>query len=409
MKQLLFVLFIAIVYLVGCTPAGAPTGVDIPADNGTSVITSSPTHEPVPEPEPIEIRIQFAGDVLLHCGPINSSNIGTDIYDFRPSLRYIAPFIDGDLNIVNMETPVDVLGGNQDLTTFPRFNAPFEILEALDYAGFNLLIAANNHTFDRGFDGMIATIENFNRVGLAHTGAYIDQDAFNTPKIIDVSGIKIGVIAYTDSFNGLEVLLTEEQLQFASRRFRSYTTDDVPYMAQEIDRLREAGAELIIVSLHWGAEYINAPTAIERQIAEKLSEAGADVIMGHHAHVIQPVEWHYRSDGTRSLIIYDLGNFLADQTRLPWYEPRTQYSMLVSLNAIKQPDGTIELTSAEVLPTLIMRDRAGTTLGGVNNVSILPLFNGELPEFVEIADMRAWGRRAYEHVVYIVGEEWIRQ
>jgi len=360
-----------------------------------------------PDAELMGIRIQFAGDILLHRGPIEAARTGENTFDFRPFLRDIKPFIDGDLSIANMETPVDVLGGNQDITTFPLFNAPFEILEALQYAGFNHLISANNHSFDRGFDGLVATVNNFERVGIDHTGMNVDEAAFNTPTILDVNGIQVGIIAYTDSVNGLEPLVPDAMLPYAVRRFRSNTLDDIPYMAEDIARLRTAGAELVIVSLHWGAEYVDSPTEMQQLIARELSEVGADIIMGNHAHVIQPVEWHYRADGSRSFIIYSLGNFLADQTRLVTPIPRTQYGKLVSVQVVRESDGEIRLERAEVLPTLCMRDFTGNILGNADNISVLPIFDGEVPEFITDEEVRAWGRRAYEHVVNIVGEEFI--
>ena len=419
MKRLLAALLLLLL-LYGC--AGTPTTEETPPPSRDTLAQEeeppptpepspepepTPEPEPEPEPEPIEIRIQFAGDILLHRGPIDAARIGENTYDFRPFLRDIKPFLDGDLVICNMETPVDVLGGNRDITTFPLFNAPFEILEALQYAGFNHLFSANNHSFDRGFDGLIATVQNFERAGIAQTGMHIDEEAFNTPTILDVNGIQVGIIAYTDSVNGLESLVPEAMRPFAVRRFRSHTLDDLPSMAEDIANIRAAGAELVILSLHWGAEYVDAPTDMQRQIARGLSEVGADVIMGNHAHVIQPVEWHYREDGTRSLIVYSLGNFLADQTRLNPPIARTQFGMLVSLQVIKEPCGTIRLGACEVLPTLCMRDTTGNTLGIVDGISVMPIIGGELPEFVTNEELRAWGRRAYEHVTRIIGEEFI--
>ena len=411
MKRLLVIFVLLLVLLFGWLYWNAPEPAqELIAERPTPSRVSPTPREvkptPEPEPEPTEIRIQFAGDILLHRGPINAANVGPNTYDFRPFLRDIQPFVDGDLSIVNMETPVDVLGGNRDITTFPLFNAPFEILEALDYAGFNHLIAANNHSFDRGFDGLVATVQNFERAGLAFTGMYVDQEAFHVPTILDVNGIYVGIIAYTDSVNGLESLVPTAMRPYAVRRFRSHVMDDVPRMAEDIANLRTAGAELVIVSLHWGAEYVDAPTQMQRQIARALVERGADVIMGNHAHVVQPVEWHDREDGSRGFIMYSLGNFLADQTRLNPPIARTQFGKLVSLQVTRAPDGQITL-EAEVLPTLCMRDTSGRTLGIRDGISVMPLIGGELPDTVTDEALRAWGRRAYEHVVRIVGEEFI--
>lgn len=402
-------LFIPFLLLVGCTASRVYTSVP----DSELAFEISPQPEPTtayegePKAEQVAIRIQFAGDILLHQGPIEAARTSEHTFDFRPFLRDIKPFLAGDLSIANLETPIDVLGGNEDITAYPRFNAPFEILEALKDAGFNHLMTANNHAFDRGIDGLIATVAHLERIGLTHTGMNIDEEAFNTPTILDVNGIQVGMLAYTHSVNGLESLIPEEMRPFALRQFRSYTMGDVPMMAEDIINLREAGAQLIIVSLHWGEEYVDTPTQMQQLIASELSEAGADVIMGHHPHVIQPIEWYYRSDGSRSLIIYSLGNFLADQTRLVTPIERTQYGMLVNLDIVKEHSGEIRLVMAEVLPTLCMRDFDGTVLGAVDFVSVLPIFDGELPAFITDNEVRTWGRSAYEHVVNIVGEQFI--
>ncbi|MCL2445773.1 MAG: CapA family protein [Oscillospiraceae bacterium] len=370
------------------------------------------TTEPVtePPPQPVDIRIQFAGDALMHSGPIAAARVGQNeagynTYDFRPFLRDIAPFIrEGDLNIINMETPVDAYGNNTRISTWPRFNVPFEVLEALDYAGFNHLIAANNHTVDRGFPGIVATVDNFRRAGLSSTGMYSSEAQFNTPSVIDVHGVQVGIIAYTESLNGLDSLLTAHQHTFATRRFNFYdVTNGVPAMVADMNNLRAHGAEVIIVSLHWGAEYVNQPTVAQARFARALSEAGADIIMGHHSHTPQPIEWHTREDGSRGLIIYSLGNFLADQTRLTPPDSRTQYTKLVTANVRRYPDGTIVLGEADVLPIYIMRDRTGNTLGAPNRIALLPIINGELPEFVTPAYLRTRGRNAHSHLMRIVG------
>ncbi|MCL1991262.1 MAG: CapA family protein [Defluviitaleaceae bacterium] len=377
--------------------------------------------------EPVEIRLQFAGDVFLHWGPIEAARTGENTFDFRPFVTHIRPFIDGDLAIVNMEVPVDAFGQNEGLSSFPFFNSPFEILDAVQYAGFNHLISANNHSFDQGFQGLLNTVDRFERAGISHTGMHVDWDDFHTPTLIDVNGIQVGILAYTDSVNGLESLVPEASRAYAVRRFRSHVLDDVPDMIADMEALREAGAELVILALHWGEEYGNAPTEMQRVIAKALSEAGADVIMGKHPHTVHPVEWHEREDGTRTLIMYSLGNFIADQTRLTDasvqaqmsmgtdnsmgipFAGRTQFGMLVSLQVIRESDGRMTLETADVVPTLAMRDFSGQVLRHVDDVTIMPLIGGELPMFITDELYRTWGRVAYNHVVDIVGEAFIRQ
>jgi len=382
-----------------------------------SIMSSSPQYrsnqpyepttqpEPEPEPGPVEITLQFAGDVLLHQGPTGSSRLSPGVYDFRPTLTHIRPFLNADLSLVNMETPVDVLGDNRDITHWPRFNVPFEVLEALDYAGFDRLITANNHSVDRGFDGLLATINNIERAGLTQTGMYATQEDFDTLTVLDVNGVQVGLIAYTWSLNGLDPILTPEQNSFAVRRFNGYSLESIPAMAEDFARLREAGAEVVVVSLHWGLEYVDGPTNMQMQIGRALVEAGADIIMGHHSHTPQPLEWHEREDGSRGLIIYSLSNFLADQTRLNPPDPRTQYGMVVQVRVVRYPDGTIDLREVIVLPTVCIRDRAGTTLRVVDDITVLPIIGGELPAGFELFSEQA--RLAYAHMQRVVGDEWL--
>jgi len=383
-----------------------------PIDADDDILDDDADEEPYPDGAVVEkeIKIQFVGDILLHpryTGSVEIARTGANEFDFKPFLRDIKPFIDGDLAIANMETPVDVMGGNQDLSTFPWFNVPFEILDALVYTGFHHLIFGNNHIVDRGFDGMVASINNFNSVGLGQTGAYISLEDRDVPTIIDVDGIQVGIVAYADSLNGNDWKLTPEQHLFAVRRFRSHVLDDVAGMVKSANWLREQGAEVVVMSLHWGEEYVDYPSETQRLIARKLVEGGVDIIMGNHAHVVQPVEWHYREDGSRGFIMYSLGNFLADQTRLSPPIERTQFGKVVNVHISRDSQGQVSINEATVLPTLAMRDWQGDTLRFIDDISVLPVINGEVPEFVTNPGIRDWGRRAYDHLTRILGEDFI--
>lgn len=394
--------------------------------NGETIPTDTEDTEENPE----TIRLQFAGDVFLHQGPLDAARTGSNTFDFWPFLEHISPYINGDFVIANMESPVDAFGGNQQVAGWPYFNAPFEILEALTRAGFNHLSTANNHAFDKGMEGLLNTVGNLNRAGITHTGLSVNQEDFDTHTLIDVGGITIGVLAYTDVVNhqGL-ALMPQNSLSYAVRRFESTSLNDMPRMTNDITNLRAAGAELVVVSLHWGVEYDDEPTPLQRVIAEQLVDAGADIIMGHHSKTIQPVEWHTRADGSRGLIMYSLGNFVADQTRLfpnatsaqevlsrsndsglgnhVHFAGRTQFGALVSVDATRDDNGNVELTGVNVLPTLAMRDFSGTTLGRVDMVGVMPLSSGQLPEFVTNPDLRQWGQVAYEHINTIINREFI--
>lgn len=359
--------------------------------------------------QPTVISVQFVGDVFLHRGPIEAGRTGhnPETFNFNPFLTHIRPYLDADLRIANMETPVDVLGNNRDITTFPMFNAPFEILEALVYAGFDHVNTANNHSFDRHWAGLVATVENVERAGLTQTGMYTTPEERDVPTIMNINGVKVGFISYTDSVNGLESFVSPEQNQFGVRRFRSHVMDDVESMLADEVWLREQGAEVVIMSLHWGAEYVDEPTQMQRNIARALIDGGVDIIMGKHSHTPQPVEWHYREDGTRGFVMYSLGNFLADQTRLVPVDHRTQFGMLTTVEITRMPNGDINLTNADVLPTLTMRDFNGNVLRHRDDITVLPVIEGQLPEGFNDPLFRDWATRAYNHLNRIVGSDFI--
>ena len=375
------------------------------------------------EPEYTTITMQFVGDVFMHGGPIQAARTGDFTFDFKPFLTHIRPYINADLAIANMEVPVDARGGNRDVAGWPNFNTPFEILEAVQYAGFNHMVTANNHSFDFGLEGLLNTVNSFERAGLLQTGMNTGWGDYNTPTVVDVNGIKVGILSYTDSVNGLEHLVPEASRAYAVRRFTWGTLNDIPRMTDDMNAIREAGAEIVIVALHWGAEYGDEPIDMQRTFGRALVDAGADIIMGKHSHTVHPVEWHTRPDGTEGFIMYSLGNFLADQTRLfpnatgpndvlytGWNAPiasnfagRTQFGMIVGLSATRDADGVITLGEAEILPTLTMRDFTGNTLGIQDHITVLPLIDKEVPEFITEPDVRNWGRVAYEHVNRVVG------
>jgi poly-gamma-glutamate synthesis protein (capsule biosynthesis protein) len=347
----------------------------------------------------------------MHTTPVRHANTGGDTYDFTSFFEAIRPYIDGDLSICNMETPVDAYGGNKNLSGYPIFNAPYEILEALKFAGFDHLVTANNHSFDKKLYGLQNTLENISRAGLTSTGTYTSEEEFNTPTILDVNGLQVGIIAYTYSLNGLDTWVPSDLRPFAIRKFNDGSLTDIPRMTEDIENLRQAGAELVVVSLHWGAEYGDKPSAMQERIARALCEAGADIIYGTHSHSPHPMEWYTRGeDGRRSLIMYSLGNFAADQ--IAANRLKTQYGMLVDVTVTKSPDGSVTLDDCSVLPTLFYRERGYIPQGGYN-YSLIPLVSAELhgetrPGFMPDDAAWTWGRDAYAHVLKVAGGDFVR-
>jgi poly-gamma-glutamate synthesis protein (capsule biosynthesis protein) len=339
----------------------------------------------------------MAGDILLHKGPVHAAAAGGDAYNFAPFFSEIAPLIDGDLAICNMESPVDAFGGNQKISSYPMFNVPFEILPALRGAGFNFLLTANNHAFDKQWGGLVATRRNIEKAGFRFTGTYETQAQYDAHTLVDLGGLTVGILNYSDADNGMGAALPAETRPFAMRRFTTASTESVPAMSEEIQALRAAGAEFVVVALHWGAEYRDAPNDVQEEIAARLCDAGADVIMGGHAHCVQPVRWHEAPDGRSCLILYSLGNFFADQIALKPPLPKTQYGMLVGLTVRKDEAGQLRWRAVDYLPTLTYR-YAGED--GKTDYRLLP---ASAPASVA-EGARPGAQAAFDHVTGIVGE-----
>lgn len=374
----------------------------------TEPSTTAPPTTAEPDLSTPDIKIQFAGDVLLHAKPVSGAKTGENTYDFDPYFSQIREYVDGDLAICNMEGPVDAHGNNEKISYYPQFNSPYEILEGIKNMGFNFVTTANNHTFDQYLDGLINTRNNVIKAGLDFAGTNETQEQHDTYFIKEYNGIKIGVIAYSALDNGLSGAIPQEARSYVMRMFDSSPDSaDILTMISEIQACREAGAEFVIVSLHWGVEYVDTPPDGFEEIAHQLCDGGADIIMGNHSHCVQPIETYTanRVDGEKeTLIIYSLGNFFADQIALNM--PKTQYSMLVNVNIHKNKQGEIEFGECSYLPTLTYRYQKASGKWGFYLLPAGKMMDAEQrPEvFMSDSDWEKAGK-AWEHVTKVVGDD----
>ncbi len=384
-----------------------------PSDHIQSTTTTkaaTTTQPPVTEPDlsTPNLKIQFAGDVLLHSKPVSGAKTGENTYDFNPYFTQIKDYVDGDLSICNMEGPVDSYGNNQKISYYPQFNSPYEILEGIKNMGFNFVTTANNHTFDQHLEGLINTRNNVIKSGLDFTGTNETQEQHDTYFIKEYNGIKVGVIAYSALDNGLSGVIPKDARKYVMRMFSSSPdSPDILKMINEIQACKSAGAEFVIVSLHWGVEYVDTPPDGFQKIARQLCDGGADIIMGNHSHCVQPIEKYTatRAEGKKeTLIIYSLGNFFADQIALNM--GKTQYGMIVNVNIHKNKQGEIEFGECNYVPTLTYRYQKSN---GTYGFYLLPagkmMDAQERPEvFQTDADWQK-AKKAWEHVTKVVGDD----
>lgn len=322
-------------------------------------------------------KIQMAGDVLLHQTTAGDTVPGAaksgGTYDFHKYFSEIDEYIDADMALCDIEGTVDIYGGNKDLAYYPTFNIPHEILPCLKDIGFTGIVTANNHIWDYGSTGAYATVDNIKKEGLLEFGTYKSAADTKKPYIVDVNGIKVGVLAWTDSTNGS--YMDEEHIDFITKTFNSDDVSSADKILEDVNILKDNGAEFIIACIHWGVEYQDEPGDAQRQIAKKLIDGGVDFLMGNHPHCLQPMEKVSTTRNGKTVdrfVTYALGNFIGDQIVLAKEGLKTQQAAIVTINIQRNEDGSVDITSGEYLPVLT---HAYYKDGAKNDYKVLPMLS----------------------------------
>jgi poly-gamma-glutamate synthesis protein (capsule biosynthesis protein) len=221
-------------------------------------------------------------------------------YDFRPMFADLRPIVsDADLAVCHLEVPLSRTG--QDISSWPAFNAPPQLAMALRWAGYDACSTASNHSMDQGAQGVAATLKVMDRAGLRHAGMARNPNEANQHTILEVGGLRVGLLSYTYGLN--RGPLPSDQ------RWLVKTIDPGRILA-DARAARQAGAQFVVVLLHWGQEYRSTPTPSQRELANRLlATPEVDLILGHHVHVVQPIQ---RVDG--KWVAYGMGNSLSNQT-----------------------------------------------------------------------------------------------
>lgn len=285
----------------------------------------------------------MSGDVLLHEGlwataQHDAKRTGRGTMDFRPVLGDMRPVISGaDFAICHLETPLAPLGG--PYSGYPTFSVPPQIVPALKWEGYDACTTASNHSIDQGFDGLKRTIDDFDRVGLAHFGTVEKKAAAGHALLVDVKGVSVGLISATYGTNGIP-LPTDEPW--------SVPIIDPANILAMAHEARLEGAKIVIVALHWGLEYQNEPISDQTTVAETLTRSpDISFVYGHHAHVVQPYD---KVNGT--WVVYGLGNAIAQQETgvTGVYDGNT-----CRVTFTRRPDGSFRVTRLQYIPTMITK------------------------------------------------------
>lgn len=261
------------------------------------------------EKDPKTVTLTAVGDVLLH-GRVYGGLSKKSGYNFEDKLSNISGLLGKtDITVANLESII--AGKELGFSGYPKFNGPVEIGYTLKDLGVDMVTIANNHVLDKGEQGLLKSIANLEKIGLEYDGAYKSQEDKNRLRILERNGLKIAFVSYTKGTNGIKVPEGKDYL------VNSLMNTSVLKLAREIRNIRkDKSIDVVIVNLHYGEEYDLHPTIKQKEIATSIANAGADVILCHHPHVLQPAEWIETSHGTNTFVAYSLGNFFSGQNGL---------------------------------------------------------------------------------------------
>ncbi len=350
----------ALAVLTGCSPAE-------PAGDGAATATAATMATPT---APASFTVVATGDVLIHQGGALVQGAaaagqaqGVD-YDFSGVFADVAPVISGaDLAICHLETPVAPPQG--PFEGYPTFAVQPQIVDALAGAGYDTCSTASNHSLDAGAAGLVRTLDTLDAGGLGHTGTYRTEPDSQIPHLVTVDGVRVAHLSWTYGLNGIP----EPAGQSWAVNDFDPAAPQVDGMLAEAARARAAGAEVVIASVHCCTEYDADPSPAQTAIAAALlASPDVDLVFGHHAHVVQPIERMHSK-----WVAYGLGNHIAQQAR-----PVTYDSVIARFTFTRGPDGRYAVSIAEAIPTHIQPAGDG--------LAVVPAHPGE-PAYERVAEV----------------------
>ncbi|PUB09560.1 CapA family protein [Paenisporosarcina sp. OV554] len=310
MKKLI-ILFTLSLLLGSCSNLPANEISIKPAPVVNAMETDNPKEKTIPidvsleKPIVTSVQLVAIGDILIHQPVYWDAATPQGGYNFSSMFTKVKPFIEeADIAVANQETMIG--GAELGLSGYPLFNSPYEIGDALKEAGIDLVTLANNHTLDQGEKGIRNALAYWDRIGMAYTGAFKSNADRENIRTVNKNGIGFSFLSYSYGTNGLPVPEDKEYL---------INLINLSLIKQDVEKAK-ALSDVVVVSMHWGNEYEKEPNQMQLDLAKELSNMGVDIIIGHHPHVLQPMDWIERVDGSRTFVMYSLGNFLSAQDGL---------------------------------------------------------------------------------------------
>jgi poly-gamma-glutamate synthesis protein (capsule biosynthesis protein) len=311
--------------LAGCT--GSPVVITTAAPTPSSTTSSGP-------PAPRSFTLTAGGDILIHPALTDQAvaDGGAAGRNFLPLLAGIKDTLKSDLSICHLEIPLGTKDG--PFFGYPAFIAPPEVAKALVDVGYDSCSTASNHTLDRGVGAIQTTLDALDAVGLKHTGSFRTPEEAAAPLILDAGGVKVAQLSFTYGFNGIPL----------PDPWRANQINAAKILA-DARKAREAGAEVVVLSIHWGNEYQHEATEEQKALARQLlADPALDLIIGTHVHVVQPFE-----KIGKKWVVYGMGNEVARHS-----EPRgvTEEGLIARFKFEQGPEGW-SVVEASYTPTLV--------------------------------------------------------
>ncbi len=308
--------------------------------------------------------LSSVGDLLIHAPVFNSVRKQDGTYDFNPIFQYVKPYLErSDFCVANLEVSLGGTDNGLQYSGYPLFNCPDSVVDAAKNMGTDMLLLANNHTYDCGYSGFIRKIGVIKNSRLAYTGV-AENNNEKLYNVVNVNGIKIGIVNYTyetpstgDGNKAINGILIDKNAVNLVNTF-NYDKLDEFYsdLEKKISGMKNDGADVIVVYPHWGTEYLLEGNEYQKQMAQKMSDMGVDVIIGGHPHVVEPVEViKSEISGKKTVCLYSLGNFISNQRKhlMNLSTGNTEDGMIFTVNFEKYGDGHVSVKSVDAIPTWV--------------------------------------------------------
>ena len=283
--------------------------------DGTAKCSPEPFDTTATWPVGRHLSLLIAGDLMQHMPQIKSARQSNGSYDYGECFAGIKAEVErADIAIANFETTL----AGQPYSGYPQFSAPDDFLSAVQSAGFDIMLTANNHCVDTRRKGLERTLTMMDSLGMAHLGTYrtLDERERTYPYLIEKNGLRIVLLNFTYDTNGIPI-----------PQPCHVNLMDTLEIAADLDKARQMKPDAIIALPHWGIEYQTLPSKEQREMAAWLLSHGVDHIIGGHPHVAQPLE--LRNDG-RNLVAWSMGNLVSNQSK-----PNTYGGYMVRLDITK--------------------------------------------------------------------------